>query len=317
VPASFSSMTSKTGISWFLLCLLLALLTLPMRVRADEAAAVEAGASAPTQMSLLDDEWELHQGDKFVYSVVEEREEPVLLTVNGRGEVLFPLIGLFPAEGKTSRQLAFELKERLEEEFFYRATVVISQREADRNRGRVTVYGEVRNQGELLIPADAPMTLSQSIITAGGFTLDADRSKVAVVADGGEGQRKNYDVGYMLESGNLSGDPLLKADDVVIVSRMDEVESRVYILGAVSQPGLYPVPGKFFTLSQAILRAGGFTRFAKKTQVRLISVDERGEKTERTVDAGKILEGGDRSSDPAVKPGDMIIVDEKMISFTN
>jgi thiamine monophosphate kinase len=74
--------------------------------------------------------------------------------------------------------------------------------------------------------------------------------------------------------------------------------------------------GSKFTLSQVILMADGFTRFAKKTKVRLISTDESGEKTEVEVNVGKILDGGDRSNDPVIKPGDMVIVEEKMISFT-
>jgi len=276
-----------------------------------------AESNDPDYMTLLDDDWQLKAGDRVVYEVLEERvEEPLLLVVNGSGELLVPLIGRVEAKGKTSKTLAYEIKEELEKEFFHRATVVISQREEDRNRGRVSVIGEVRRQGEQIIPVDAPLTLSQAIMQSGGFSLEADRTKVSVVGRGEEQARLEIDLGAMLESGDLSQDPILQAGDAVIVPRADQSQNQVYVLGAVNAPGLYPIRGSNFTLSQVILMAEGFTRFARKNKVRLISKDGDGEKTEREIDVGKILEGGDRGEDPVIRPGDMVIVDEKMISFT-
>ncbi|PXA05525.1 hypothetical protein DDZ13_01240 [Coraliomargarita sinensis] len=271
----------------------------------------------PDYMSLLDDDWELKSGDRVVYEVLEEREdEPMLLVVNGNGDLRVPLIGRVEAQGKTSKQLAFEIKKELEKEFFHRATVVISQREEDRNRGRISVIGEVRRQGEQIIPVDSPLTLSQAIMQSGGFSAEADRSKVSVVGQGEQQARLEIDLGAMLESGDLSQDPILKPGDSVIVPRTDQSKNQVYVLGAVNAPGLYSIRGSNFTLSQVILMAKGFTRFARKNKVRLVSKDESGEKVEREIDVGKILEGGDRAKDPVIKPGDMVIVDEKMISFT-
>jgi polysaccharide export outer membrane protein len=272
--------------------------------------------AAPTQMALLDDDWELQIGDRLVYQVMEEQEEELLLAVNGNGELLVPLLGSIAAKGKTSKGLAYEIKKELEVDFFYRATVLISQREADRNRGRVKVIGQVNRQGEQLIPADSPLTLSQAILASGGFTLHADQSKVSVVSAGQEDPRIEVDLGAMLSSGDLSQDLILSSGDVVIVAQADHAGSQVYVLGAVNAPGLYSIRGSQFTLSQVILMAEGFTRFARKNKVRLVSKNEKGEKTESLVNVDKILDGGDRSNDPIVKPGDMIIVDEKMISFT-
>lgn len=280
------------------------------------SAVAEAEAAEPSQMSLLDDDWELKNGDRLVYEVLEEREEPLLLSINGNGDLLVPLVGSIPAAGKTSKELAYEVKAMLEKEFFYRATVVISQREEDRNRGRVTVIGEVKRQGEQLIPVDSPLTLSQAILQGGGFTLYANRSNVSVVSAGQDEPRLEMDLGTMMESGDFSQDPMLKAGDVVIVAREDQANSQVYVLGAVESPGLYSILGSKFTLSQVILMADGFTRFARRNKVRHITTDANGEKVENEVDVGKILDGGDRSKDPVVKPGDMVIVDEKMISFT-
>ena len=296
------------------LCIFFALATAVHTQGAFVDTETSAESAEPTQMSLLDDDWKLKSGDRLVYQVLEEREEPLLLAINGNGDLLVPLVGSFPATGKTSKELAYEVKKMLEEEFFHRATVVISQREEDRNRGRITVIGEVKRQGEQLIPVDAPLTLSQAILQANGFTLHANRGIVSVVS---AGQAKlEMDIGAMMESGDFSQDPVLRAGDVVIVPREDQANSQVYVLGAVGSPGLYSILGSKYTLSQVILMADSFTRFAKRNKVRHITTDVRGEKVENEVDVGKVLEGGDRSSDPVVKPGDMVIVDEKMISFS-
>ena len=288
---------------------------------ADPGAGVAAEAntaggpdSEPSQMSLLDDDWELKVGDRLVYQVLEEREEPQLLVVNGHGQLLVPLIGLVETEGRTAKALAYAIQAKLEQDFFNRATVVISQREADRNSGRVTVIGEVNKQGEQLIPADAPLTLSQAILRGGGgFSLYADKTQVSVVSAGSEEARITVDLAQMLSSGDLTQDPVLRAGDVVIVGRADR-EAQVYVLGAVQAPGLYSTIGRKYTLSEVIMMARGFTRFAKKNRVRLVTTDANGERTEVEVDVGRILDG-DRSHDPIVKPGDMVIVEEKMVSF--
>ncbi|WP_269525657.1 polysaccharide biosynthesis/export family protein [Coraliomargarita parva] len=274
-----------------------------------------ASTEAPTRMALLDDEWKLQIGDRLIYQVMEEREEPLLLAVNGNGDLLLPLVGSFKAEGKTSKALAYEIKTALEKDFFHRATVLIIQREEDRNRGRVTVIGEVNKQGEQLIPVDSPLTLSQAILQSGGFTIVADRSKVSVVSEGQQEPRIEVDVGAMMDGGDFSKDPMLKAGDVVIIGRSNQADRQVYILGAVQAPGLLTIRDDAVTISQAILKAGGFTRFAKRNRVRLITKDDAGAKTELEIDVGKILEGGDRSADRPLKPGDMVIVEEKMISF--
>jgi len=290
----------------------------PIEAGPIDGGAIDAGPidAEPTRMALLDDQWELQIGDRLIYEVQEERGEPLLLSINARGELLVPLIGSYPAEGKTSKQLAHELKAELEEEFFHRATVLITQREEDRNRGRVTVIGEVNKQGEQLIPVDSPLTLSQAILQSGGFTVVADRSRVSVVSEGQEEPRAELDVGRMMDSGDFSSDPMLQAGDVIIVPRANQADSQVYVLGAVQTPGLLNIRENEVTLSQAILKAGGFTRFARTNRVKVITRDERGEKTEIEVDVGEILQGGDRSADRIIRPGDMIIVDEKMISFS-
>ena len=72
-----------------------------------------------------------------------------------------------------------------------------------------------------------------------------------------------------------------------------------------------------FTVSKAILRAGGFSEYAEKRKVKLIRADASLPDKEKTVEVNvaEILEKGIRDFDPLVKPDDIIRVKEKWILF--
>src|SRR5207302_5293262 len=76
-------------------------------------------------MQVLNDKSKLGNGDRVSYRIVEERKEPILLTVSDSGEMEVPFIGRVNAAGKTCKQLAYELKPLLEKEYFYQATVIV------------------------------------------------------------------------------------------------------------------------------------------------------------------------------------------------
>ena len=71
------------------------------------------------------------------------------------------------------------------------------------------------------------------------------------------------------------------------------------------------------TLSKAILRAGGFTDFADKHNVKITRQGSAGESDKVTlvVDVGEIFDKGKTENDVALKPGDLIYIPERMIRF--
>lgn len=91
----------------------------------------------------------------------------------------------------------------------------------------------------------------------------------------------------------------------------------VYVNGQVLSQGPLEIPrGIEFTVSKAILHAGGFADFADRRRVRLIRPGGEGEKAETIrVDVKEILERGRLDKDVAVQPGDYIFVPERAINF--
>src|SRR6478736_1182598 len=139
-------------------------------------------------MSVLDDKKRLGRDDFVSFRVVEDRDnDSQLLRVNDNGELEVPYIGLVPAQGKTCRDLAYNIKTALEREYYYHATVILAvDKVSEKARGKVYVYGAVKSQGPQEIPSDETYTVSKAIIRAGGFGDFADKKKVKLTRKGGE-----------------------------------------------------------------------------------------------------------------------------------
>ncbi len=168
-------------------------------------------------MAVLDDKKRLGTDDFVSFRVVEDRDnESQRLRVNDNGELEVPYIGLVPAQGKTCRELAFNIKSALEREYYYHATVILAvDRVSEKSRGKVYVYGAVKGQGPQEIPADETYTVSKAVIRAGGFGDFADKRKVKV-------SRKNggdlvVDLKRVIEQGHTEDDIVLKPDDQIYV----------------------------------------------------------------------------------------------------
>ena len=216
-------------------CGLLTLVCLPaLRLAAQDsspvpsiprAAAVEQpvpGTASSTvmrtnSMAVLDDKKRLGRDDFVSFRVVEDRDnESQRLRVNDNGELEVPYIGLVPAQGKTCRELAFNIKSALEKEYYYHATVILAvDKVSDRARGKVYVYGAVKGQGPQEIPSDETYTVSKAIIRAGGFGDFADKRKVKVTRK--DGHDMTVDLKRVIEQGHTEDDVVLQPDDQIYV----------------------------------------------------------------------------------------------------
>ena len=81
---------------------------------------------------------------------------------------------------------------------------------------------------------------------------------------------------------------------------------KVSIMGRVASPGVYPITGKT-TLVEAISMAGGFTEWANKRKITVIT-QQGGKKKKITVNYKKIVSGKAPLQNIILKRGDIIIV---------
>jgi len=105
---------------------------------------------------------------------------------------------------------------------------------------------------------------------------------------------------------------------------------RIYVIGSVAGVGPQDIPAdEIFTVSKAILRAGGFGDFADQRKVKLVrkgapggtpaaemkKEDGNGKKDEIIVDCKAIFKGSTDAVDPVLQPDDMIVVPQRLINF--
>ena len=168
-------------------------------------------------MSVLDDKKRLGSNDYVSFRVVEDRDdESQHLRVNDNGELEVPYIGLVPAQGRTCKELAYSIKNALEKEYYYHATVILAvDRVSEKSRGSVYVYGAVKGQGPQEIPPDETYTVSKAIIRAGGFGDFADKRKVKLTRK--NGKDITVDLKRIIEQGRTDEDVVVQPDDQIYV----------------------------------------------------------------------------------------------------
>jgi polysaccharide export outer membrane protein len=177
-------------------------------------------AASLDSMSDLNDHSKLSNGDTVSYRIIEEQQAPILLTVSDSGELTIPLVGIVSAKGKTCKQLAYELKPRLEKEYFFHATVIIGlETLSSHPLGKVYLMGQVQKQGAVEIPSNENLTVSQAILLVGGLADFADKKKVKLVRKKADGTTQTTIVNLVeiLEKGHTDLDPVVQPEDTIIV----------------------------------------------------------------------------------------------------
>jgi polysaccharide export outer membrane protein len=168
-------------------------------------------------MAVLDDKKRLGSNDYVSFRVVEDRDnDSQRLRVNDNGELEVPYVGLVAAQGHTCKELAYSIKNLLEKEYYYHATVILAvDRVSEKSRGRIYVYGSVRTQGPQEIPPDESYTVSKAVIRAGGFGDFANKRKVKVTRKNGHDY--TIDLKRVIEEGHTEEDLALQPDDQIYV----------------------------------------------------------------------------------------------------
>ena len=171
-------------------------------------------------MDLLDDHQKLGPGDRVTFRVIEDQDDPRSLTITDSGDLEVPYLGLVHATGKTSLQLAKEVKVLLEKQLYYQASVIIAVELINKARvtGKVYVTGQVRNKGGYEIPAGETLTVSKAILNAGGFSDFSDKKNVHLIRKTAEGKQSfTVNVLNIWNRGKLEEDLVVQPDDLIVV----------------------------------------------------------------------------------------------------
>jgi len=100
---------------------------------------------------------------------------------------------------------------------------------------------------------------------------------------------------------------------ILAVDRVSEKSrGRIYIYGSVKAQGPEELPAnETFTVSKAIIRAGGFGDFANKRKVKVTRKDG----SDHTVDLKRVIEEGHTEEDIVLEPDDQVYVPQRLINM--
>jgi polysaccharide export outer membrane protein len=253
-------------------------------------------------------------GDHIYVSVPQRPDLNRQLTVGDDGNVNLPLVGNVQVKGLSKSEIEAKLLSALREYYPSVNHVDINVSQALSNV--VFVAGEVRFPGKYSFP-EQTVNLWEAIREAGGANTGANLSSVRVVQDrsrGGESQL--VDVQAAIETGTVQNLPILRPGDTVIVPGAEELytgSSGVNVTGAVIKPGNYRLMGRG-DLVGTILQAGGPTDRANLSSVHLIRPGTGAKAETYNIDLNEFLKHGKMESNPKLKPGDTVTVQNKGFS---
>ncbi len=266
----------------------------------------------------------MQPGDHIRISLREDEDVTFDGQISSAGLVFLPYLGKFLIAGKGEREAEKALQEALTKELYETAhlSVVIVKRAP----GQVYIYGAVKQPGRIELPEFGQKTILQAIAESGGVTNWAALADAYILRRGPGGAARTripVDLSKALTVIEDRANVALRNNDVIYIptstgfdSTLSNEKIEVLITGQVETPGMVTFdPGEQRTFLRAIFKAGSFTRFAKKKQVRLIHYEPDGKRSVKTIDAERMIDEGFLEEDVPVQAGDLIIVDQKRINF--
>ena len=170
---------------------------------------------------------------------------------------------------------------------------------------RIYLLGKVVKPGVYTLKQDTP--LLHALFLAGGVAEGADMA-AAFVMRGRE--RIPVDLWRLIQKGDVTQNLTIKHEDTIVVPSGGELQNAVYVMGEVLKPGVYTQP-EALTLLKLVTLAGGFTKFAAPSRATLIR--QNGDKKAlMKIDLKDIMNDPKANEDIALRPGDVLIVPERI-----
>lgn len=266
---------------------------------------------APVIVSAAADDYVIGDGDTLDISVWGSPElSGSKIFVRPDGKITLPNVGDVVASGFTPEELSKKLSEKMES-LVKKAIVTVTVTGITNNRVYVfgggveqTVQGATYS-GVYFLPGRT--TLLKFLCRLGNLR-NADLKRTYIVRND---ERLDVDIYGLFVKGDLSKDIFLKAEDIIYMP--DNELNKIYVMGAVNQPR-YLFYREGIRILDAILEAGGFTKFAKENDVLVLRNASRDSQQMQTIDVKvkDFMKEGDVSQNISLMPGDLVIVKESI-----
>jgi polysaccharide export outer membrane protein len=237
------------------------------------------------------------EGDTLSISVWGEKDLSLSVKVRPDGKITVPAIGELTASNMTARALQSVLTDRL-------ASIVkkpnVTVAVTDITNNKVYVFGG--GVKSTIFMLSQRTTLLQLLCQIEDIRK-ADLKK-AYVQRGGKKVREDFTKLFI--SGNTAEDISIEPNDVIYIPL--NIDKNVYVMGAVNMPKFIEYR-EGITVMEAILDAGGFTKFASPNDT-IIYRKENNRDVSLTVKVKRLMYDGDLTQNVLLKPGDYVVVKE-------
>lgn len=254
-------------------------------------------------------------GEVLQLFVLEDETFNGLYQVRSGGYIILPRVGRISVVGKDLNEAQNLIRQALEATQLKQATVLIERSPGvygESCSDVIYLAGEFKTTGPLRIAPGVKPTLVTTVIRSGGLTENADLTRVKLLRlESGKSLVEEVNVQAIMEGAGLQSDLDLNPGDIIVVPSYAPL---VYVTGNVVKPGVIQLsPDEELTAYSAILRCGGFARFAKTRGVYVLRDRGNGEKTRIPVDIKQVQSG--KMSDVILQGKDIVVVPEKFFSF--
>ena len=261
--------------------------------------AIEVVPTAPT--------YQIGPGDILSFHSFDDPTLNTQVTVRFDGLVSLPMVSDIKVGGMT-REEATESIKNAYQAFYKKPHISLSL--LDPKSKKIMVMGEVTRPSEY--PYIQPISLIEAITMAGGLRINqrggdsyigtqGQLTKALIVRHkGGAREVLDFDLRNFRKTGPHASDAPVYPGDLIYVP---ENVNLSYVLGAVRQPGVYPIDEEM-TVLRLVARAGGPVEgTARMKQVVLLHETDSTHTKVTLLDMRKMLASGDST---IVQPGDIL-----------
>ena len=225
--------------------------------RYSDNSAIEAFKDETTKV----DDYLLYDGDEINIEVIGRPELSGLQRIGPDGRITLSIVGSIKVRNMTREQAAAAINEALSPYFANIFTTVGVQ---NYNSNHITIIGRVEHPGELVF--NTPPHLLTILAEAGGMPLlrkEQVLTRCAII----RGDKILWVDLARLLTGDTSLNVSLQRNDVVYIP--DSNDTSVFVLGAVTRPGVYSFSPQM-SFMDALGQAGGMTKDADFNEIHLI-----------------------------------------------
>ncbi len=224
------------------------------------------------------------------------------IAVSEEGSISYPVLGDIEVEGLTVAEVAEKIRAGLiEKKMLLQPTVSVEIKEY--RSQSVTILGEVRTTGKHFLKGRE--RLLDVLAEAGG--LSAAAGEININRATPEGSQNIVIKTSELLTDTANKNPLLSSGDVIFIRTRET--AQVFVSGEVATEKPLPyVEG--MTVYQAVITAGGLTRFGAKSKVK-IKRTANGKEEILSLNLSDIEKG--KQKDVLLLPNDQIIVGRRVV----